>query len=54
MRALANILEDILGYFAILQHLDKHQKSDLDIRYFAILQQMSGFAYRIFWYFAIS
>ena len=49
----ADILENILGYCALLrQHSDK-KIIDSDIGFFAILQQMSGFADRIFGYVAI-
>jgi hypothetical protein len=59
VRASANILEDILGCFVLLQH---HASGHSDIKYririsligyFVIVQQMSGFADRIFGYFAI-
>jgi hypothetical protein len=42
-----------LGYFALLQHHSDKKIIVSDIGYFAILQQMSGFADRIFGYFAI-
>jgi hypothetical protein len=43
-----------LGYFALLQHHSDKKKIDSDMAYSAILQQMSGFADRIFGYFEIS
>jgi hypothetical protein len=55
-RGPAHILEDILGYFVLLAPFAApfgYKISDWDIGYFAILQQMSGFADRIFGYFAI-
>jgi hypothetical protein len=53
-RAPADILEDILGYFVFLQHhSNAYIISDSDTSYFAVLRRMSGFADRIFGYFAI-
>ena len=42
-----------MGYFALLQHHSGGKIIDSDMAYSAILQQMSGFADRIFGYFAI-
>ena len=42
-----------MGYFALLQHHSDKKIIDSDIGYVTILQQMSGFADRIFGYFAI-
>jgi hypothetical protein len=42
-----------LGYFALLQHHSDKKIIDSDIAYYAILQQIFGFAHRIFVYLAI-
>jgi hypothetical protein len=46
-------VEDILGIICAFASPFGYKISDSDIGYFAILQQMSGFADRIFEYFAI-
>jgi hypothetical protein len=55
LRAPADILEDILGYFVLRAFAAPfgYIISDSDIGYFAIFKQISGFADQIFGYFAI-
>ena len=53
VRARAHILGYIFGVFCAFAAPNGYKISDSDIGYFALLQQMRGFADRIFGYFAI-